>query len=41
MTSRFGGRTAIITCASRGIGLASAQRLVSQGARVCVIPRKP
>jgi NAD(P)-dependent dehydrogenase (short-subunit alcohol dehydrogenase family) len=41
MTSRFGGRTAIITGASRGIGLAIAQRLVSEGARVCVTARKP
>ncbi|WP_431871252.1 SDR family oxidoreductase [Nocardiopsis eucommiae] len=41
MTSRFGGRTAIITGASRGIGLAVAQRLVSEGARVCVTARKP
>ncbi len=41
MTSRFGGRTAIITGASRGIGLAVAQRLVSEGARVCVTARRP
>ncbi|WP_017588484.1 SDR family oxidoreductase [Nocardiopsis ganjiahuensis] len=41
MTSRFGGRTAIITGASRGIGLAIAQRLVSEGARVCITARKP
>lgn len=41
MTSRFGGRTAIITGASRGIGLAIAQRLISEGARVCVTARKP
>ncbi|PWV49195.1 SDR family oxidoreductase [Nocardiopsis sp. L17-MgMaSL7] len=41
MTSRFGGRTAIITGASRGIGLAVAQRLISEGARVCVTARKP
>ncbi|MFE9244517.1 SDR family oxidoreductase [Nocardiopsis sp. NPDC006938] len=39
MTSRFIGRTAIITGASRGIGLAIAQRLVSEGARVCVTAR--
>ncbi|MEU3017664.1 SDR family oxidoreductase [Nocardiopsis sp. NPDC007018] len=39
MTSRFTGRTAIITGASRGIGLAIAQRLVSEGARVCVTAR--
>ncbi|MFD6953432.1 3-ketoacyl-ACP reductase [Nocardiopsis sp. TSRI0078] len=41
MTSRFGGRTAIVTGASRGIGLAIAQRLVDEGARVCVTARKP
>lgn len=41
MTSRFGGRTAIVTGASRGIGLAVAQRLVDEGARVCVTARKP
>ncbi|MEU2944739.1 SDR family oxidoreductase [Nocardiopsis alba] len=41
MSSRFGGRTAIITGASRGIGLAIARRLVSEGARVCVTARGP
>lgn len=41
MTSRFDGRTAIITGASRGIGLSIAQRLVADGARVCVTARKP
>ena len=41
MTSRFGGRTAIVTGASRGIGLAIAQRLVDEGARVCITARKP
>lgn len=41
MTSRFAGRTAVITGASRGIGLAIAQRLVDEGARVCVTARKP
>ncbi|KOX10248.1 SDR family oxidoreductase [Nocardiopsis sp. NRRL B-16309] len=41
MTSRFGGRTAIVTGASRGIGLAIARRLVDEGARVCVTARKP
>ncbi|WP_017598366.1 SDR family oxidoreductase [Nocardiopsis lucentensis] len=39
MTSRFGGRTAIVTGASRGIGLAIARRLVDEGARVCVTAR--
>ncbi|CAL9589353.1 3-oxoacyl-[acyl-carrier-protein] reductase FabG [Nocardiopsis dassonvillei] len=41
MTSRFGGRTAIVTGASRGIGLAIAQRLVDEGARVCITARRP
>jgi 3-oxoacyl-[acyl-carrier protein] reductase len=41
MTSRFGGRTAIVTGASRGIGLAIAQQLVDEGARVCVTARRP
>ncbi|MET8872044.1 SDR family oxidoreductase [Nocardia sp. NPDC004278] len=37
---RFDGKTAIVTGASRGIGLAIAQRLVADGARVCVTARK-
>jgi 3-oxoacyl-[acyl-carrier protein] reductase len=37
---RFEGRTAIVTGASRGIGLAVAQRLVDEGARVVVTGRK-
>jgi len=41
MTSRFAGRTAVITGASRGIGLAIAQRLVDEGARVCITARRP
>ncbi|MDE3725247.1 SDR family oxidoreductase [Nocardiopsis sp. N85] len=41
MTSRFGGRTAIVTGASRGIGLAIARRLVDEGARVCITARRP
>ncbi|MEU9880923.1 SDR family oxidoreductase [Streptomyces phaeochromogenes] len=40
MTRRFEGRTAIVTGASRGIGLAIAQRLVDEGARVVVTARK-
>lgn len=36
---RFGGKTAIVTGASRGIGLAIAQRLVDEGARVVVTAR--
>lgn len=39
--SRFLGKTAIVTGASRGIGLAIAQRLVDNGARVVVTARKP
>lgn len=38
--ARLQGRTAIVTGASRGIGLAIAQRLVSEGARVCITARK-
>jgi NAD(P)-dependent dehydrogenase (short-subunit alcohol dehydrogenase family) len=38
---RFAGRVALITGASRGIGLAAAQRLVDEGARVCITARKP
>ena len=38
---RLEGRTAIVTGASRGIGLAIAQRLVSEGARVCLTARNP
>lgn len=38
---RFEGKTAIITGASRGIGLAIAHRLVAEGARVCITARKP
>ena len=35
------GKTAIVTGASRGIGLAIAQRLVDEGARVVITARKP
>ena len=35
------GKTALITGASRGIGLAIARRLIEEGARVCVTARKP
>jgi 3-oxoacyl-[acyl-carrier protein] reductase len=38
---RFAGRTAIVTGASRGIGLAVAERLVAEGARVVVTGRRP
>jgi NAD(P)-dependent dehydrogenase (short-subunit alcohol dehydrogenase family) len=37
---RLEGKTAIITGASRGIGLAIAHRLVAEGARVCITARK-
>jgi len=39
--SRFEGRTAIVTGASRGIGLGIAQRLVADGAKVVITARKP
>ncbi|WP_341230223.1 SDR family oxidoreductase [Nocardioides salarius] len=35
------GRTAVVTGASRGIGLGIAQRLVDEGARVVLTARKP
>jgi 3-oxoacyl-[acyl-carrier protein] reductase len=41
VAGRFEGRTAIVTGASRGIGLAIAQRLVDEGARVVITARKP
>lgn len=37
---RFDGQVALITGASRGIGLGVAQRLVDEGARVCITARK-
>ncbi len=38
--ARFDGSVALVTGASRGIGLAIAQRLVDEGAKVCVTARK-
>jgi NAD(P)-dependent dehydrogenase (short-subunit alcohol dehydrogenase family) len=38
--TRFEGKAAIITGASRGIGLAIAQRIVDEGGRVCITARK-
>jgi NAD(P)-dependent dehydrogenase (short-subunit alcohol dehydrogenase family) len=39
--NRFEGRTAVITGASRGIGLAIAERIVAEGGRVVITARKP
>ncbi|MFD4958362.1 SDR family oxidoreductase [Microbacterium sp. NPDC058389] len=41
MTTPLSGRTAVVTGASRGIGLAIASRLTAEGARVCLTARHP
>lgn len=41
MTKRLANDVAIVTGASRGIGLAIAHRLVEEGARVCCTARDP
>ena len=38
---RYEGKVALVTGASRGIGLSIARRLVDEGAKVCVTARKP
>ncbi|MGB2934745.1 MAG: SDR family NAD(P)-dependent oxidoreductase, partial [Nostocoides sp.] len=41
MSNRHHDRVALVTGASRGIGLGIAERLVQEGARVVVTARKP
>ncbi|GLI27510.1 3-oxoacyl-ACP reductase [Agromyces rhizosphaerae] len=38
---RFDGKVALVTAGSRGIGLATARRLVDEGAQVVITARKP
>jgi 3-oxoacyl-[acyl-carrier protein] reductase len=40
MADRLSGRAAIVTGASRGIGFAIAERLVAEGASVCITARR-
>lgn len=41
VVGRLAGKVAIVTGASRGIGLAVAQRLLDEGGQVCITARKP
>jgi 3-oxoacyl-[acyl-carrier protein] reductase len=38
---RFHGKVALVTGASRGIGLAAARRFLTEGASVCITARRP
>ena len=41
MDIRLGGRTAVVTGGSRGLGLAMATRLAASGADVAILARRP